>query len=102
MGWGRMLLLGNLGQQLDIQDNQSALQEIEQRLQQSGRVDEETARYLRELNREHLELRLYYVALVRVLVAKGVIGREELIGLVNQIDGADGKVDGGFSGPLSP
>lgn len=102
MGWGRMLLLGNLGQQLDIHDTQAALQEIDARLQQSGRFDTETSRYLRDLSREHHELRLYYAALVRLLVAKGVVSREELVELVNQIDGTDGKPDGQFSGSIVP
>jgi hypothetical protein len=102
MGWGRMLLLGNLGQQLDIDDTQAALREIDARLQESGRFDAATSRYLRELSRQHHELGLYYAALVRLLVAKTVVSREELVQLVSQVDGTDGKADGRLTGPVVP
>jgi len=102
MGWGRMLLLGNLGQQLDIQETQSAVRELEARLQRTGGLDPESGRLLQQLSREHHEMRLYYAALVRLLLAKGIIGHDELASLVYQIDGADGQTDGKLDGPLNP
>lgn len=100
MGWGRMLLLGNLGQQLDIHDTQSALRNLDERLRAAGKFDADTSRFLHEQNREFHELRLHYAALVELLLSKGVVTREELVQLVDKIDRADGQADGRHSGPL--
>lgn len=101
MGWGRMLLLGNLGQQLDIHDTQAALRNLDERLRASGKFDAETSRYLHEQNRDFHELRLHYAALVELLLHKGVVTREELVSLVERIDRADGQPDRKFTGPLT-
>lgn len=94
------MLLGNVGQQLDIQDTQSALQELEQRLRACGKFDEETSRYLRDQHRDFHELRLHYAALVELLLNKGVVTREELVQLVDKVDRADGQADRKLNGPL--
>ncbi len=100
MGWGRMLLLGNLGQQLDIHDTQQALAQIDHRLQAGAKFDHETADFLRRLARENTELKLYLAAIIRLLVAKGQITPAELTEIVETIDRSDGKADGGYSGDL--
>jgi len=100
MGWGRMLLLGNLGQQLDINDTQAALQSLASQLQAGQRVDRNVTQRLDELSRENAELKLYLAALVRLLSTKQVITREELTAIVDAIDRADGSADGQMQGPL--
>ena len=37
MGWGRMLLLGNLGQQLDIEDQRREIQQLRSRVRSESR-----------------------------------------------------------------
>ena len=100
MGWGRMLLLGNLGQQLDIHDTQAALHSLAEQLQAGHRFDQDTAQALNELSRENAELKLYLAAVVRLLVTKQVITRAELTGIVEAIDRADGRADGQMQGSL--
>ena len=100
MGWGRMLLLGNLGQQLDINDAQNALEQITARLQAGSKFDHETADALNRLVRENAELKLYLAALIRLLASKGVVTPAELTTIVDAIDRSDGRADGGYTGPL--
>ena len=102
MGWGRMLLLGDLGQQLDIRDTQAALHHLNQQLAAAQQADQGAARSLETLARESAELKLYLAAVTRLLVAKGVVTPRELADIVDAIDRSDGKVDGGFSGKIPP
>jgi hypothetical protein len=48
------------------------------------------------------ELRLYVATLVRVLLLKGVIGRDELVKLLEQIDKEDGRSDKAYEGEILP
>jgi hypothetical protein len=102
MGWGRMLLLGNLGQQLDIQDNQRALTQISDQLRATGQFDREVAARLDQLAAENGELKLYLAAVVRLLVSRGVVTAGELKEIVDVIDRSDGRSDGQFGGSVRP
>lgn len=102
MGWGRMLLLGDLGQQLDIRDTQASLDRITRHLQEASRFDQDVARNLGDLARENAELKLYLAAIVRLLVAKGTVTPAELAAVVEAIDRSDGQADGGLSGKIPP
>lgn len=102
MGWGRMLLLGNVGQQLDIQDTERALAQLAEKLRETGQFDREVARRLDQLVAENAELKLYLAAIVRLLVSKGVVSPAELKDIVDAIDRSDGHVDGRFAGGIAP
>ncbi len=102
MGWGRMLLLGNIGQQMDIQEQKDELQQMRRdMLRRRRREAAGTAARLEELEAENDELRLYMAAIVRLLVSKGVASREEMAELVATIDAEDGATDGRFGGPIA-
>jgi len=55
---------------------------------------------VKALERENDELRLYVAAIVRLLVAKGVVTSEEMASLVQAIDAEDGSADGKYKGPI--
>lgn len=97
-----MLLLGDVGQQLDIRDTHQALARISAQLRATGRFDQEVAQRLDSLARENAELKLYLAAIVRLLVAKGAITPEELQDIVDVIDRSDGTGDGRFDGSVKP
>ena len=102
MGWGRMLLLGNVGQQLDIQDTQETLAQIGESLRRTHDFKQRVGANLQELATENAELKLYLAAIVRVLVAKGIVTAKELEQLVDALDRDDGQRDGRFEGKIAP
>ncbi len=86
MGWGRMLLLGNLGQQLDIGDLNSSIAEMQNAILDNQRGDLDQAKSIAALKRENRDLKLYLATLIRLLVARGVIKPEEVETIVRAID----------------
>lgn len=102
MGWGRMFLLGNVGQQLDIHDTQQAMRDLAIEAERATRAGNHAARSVQELARENAELKLYLAAITRLLLSKGVITSRELADIVDAVDRSDGRVDGSYFGPLAP
>ena len=86
MGWGRMLFLGNVGQQLDIGDVENAVTEMQSAFLENQQVDLKQQRNIAELRRENEELKLYLATVVRLLVSKGVLKPEEVEATVNAIE----------------
>lgn len=86
MGWGRMLFLGNVGQQLDIGDEENAVTEMQSAFLENQQVDLKQQRSIAELQRENEELKLYLATVVRLLVSKGVLKPEEVEATVNAIE----------------
>ena len=86
MGWGRMLLLGNVGQQLDIGDLNNAISEMQGSFLENQQVDLTQARNIADLQRENRDLKLYLATLIRLLVSKGVLRPEEVEATVRAIE----------------
>jgi hypothetical protein len=86
MGWGRMLLLGNVGQQLDIGDVEKAVAEMQSAFLDNQRTDLDQQKSIGALRRENRDLKLYLATVVRLLVAKGVLKPEEVETLVRAIE----------------
>lgn len=78
MGWGRMMLLGNVGQQLDIQDVENAVRQMQTVFAQAQNLDRTQERSIEQLQGELHELKLYLATLMKLLVAKGVIRQAEV------------------------
>jgi hypothetical protein len=78
MSWGRWLVLGDLGQQMDIQEVQD---EVERMRSERDLVTWDL-RKIREVADDLMELELRHGLLVRLLIAKGVISAEEYAGLI--------------------
>ena len=97
MGWGRMFLLGDWGQQMDIEDHREEIQRMRRR---SRRSQSEFKNRLATLERENDELRLYLAALIRHLGGKGVLDRAEFTAIVDAVDIEDGEADGGYDGEI--
>jgi len=100
MGWGRTLLLGDVGNRLDIEDCESAIRDMKRAIDGSYRVDRSQDAKLRRLESENDELKLYLSALVRLLMSKDVLTRDELATFVDLIDAEDGCADGKYSGQI--
>ena len=86
MGWGRLLLMGNVGQRLDIGDLEGSIKEMQSAVLENQNVDLKQARSIEELRRENQDLKLYLATLIRLLVSKGVLKQEEVEATVNAIE----------------
>jgi hypothetical protein len=71
MGWGRMFLMGNFGQQLDIEELRRSFEMQDER----DRTQEQS---IVTLTRENQQLKLAVTALSRLLVSKGVLTPAEV------------------------
>jgi len=101
MGWGRMLLLGNLGQQLDIEEQRREIQDLRSRVRAESRAaSRNVEQRLDVLERQSDEMKLYLAALVRYLAAKGLVDLNEFAKLVDEVDAEDGSADGRYEGNL--
>ena len=101
MGWGSMLLLGNWGQQMDIEDQKQEIEDLRQRLDAGARAGDATLKNrIAQLEKENGELRLYLASLIKYLGHKGVLRQDEFRKLVETIDAEDGSEDGGYSGRI--
>lgn len=100
MGWARTLFLGDIGNRLDIADTESDIAQLKQELAGSSRQDESQDEKIRKLIAENAQFKLYFAALVRLLVKKDCISKPELEAIVAAVDAEDGTADGKFSGPV--
>ncbi len=100
MGWGRYFLLGDFGQQLDLNERAEEIARLEQRLQATRSRDSAVADELRRLTLENGQLKLYVASIYRLLVDKRLVTKEELEAVISAIDRQDGEEDGQLKGPL--
>lgn len=100
MGWGRFLLLGDLGQQLDLADQKSEIENLRNELRGSRAAGHGDAGAIERLQAENDEMRLYVAAIVRLLISKGIVSREEMRQVVDAVDAEDGTRDGGYRGKM--
>ncbi|MDF7798365.1 hypothetical protein P4C99_02760 [Pontiellaceae bacterium B1224] len=100
MGWGRTLILGDIGNRLDIEDTENEIARLKRSLRTAASIDQSQDQKIRKLESENAEMKLYITSLIRLLLSKGAISAEELTKMVDEIDGADGKVDGKYDGAI--
>lgn len=101
MGWMRYMLLGDWGQQMDLEEQRDEIDQLKRSLRTRhafGNTDSEIAR----LSSENDELKLYVAALYRLLIQKRVATPDEIRTLVEKVDAADGQADGAFRGDVVP
>ena len=100
MGWMRTLLLGDIGNHLDIEDTGRDVARVRQELSRAYQKGHSRDQKIEMLIRENAELKLYLASLIRLLVSKGTISQTELEALVEALDAEDGASDGKYRGPI--
>lgn len=86
MNENRMLLLGNVRQQLDITELGGVVTEMQNAFLENQRTDLDQARSIAALRRENEELKLYLATLIRLLVARGALRADEVEAAVRAIE----------------
>ena len=100
MGWGRTLLLGDIGNRMDIADAELEISRIKRELADAYHLDMTQEERIDQLIQDNAELRLYLASLFRLLIKKGIVDLAEVEQMVNDIDSSDGEMDGGHNGPI--
>jgi hypothetical protein len=86
MGWGRTLLLGNIGAQLNIDDVEHDVEQVKQYLQSQQAEHDSQEASVNALQREAHDLKLYLATLMRLLVSKNILSQDELKRFVDLVD----------------
>lgn len=86
MGWGRFLLLGDLGQQLDVQEQADTIARLRRSAANDAGKNWEQDQQIEELFRENTELKHYISQLVSLLSAKGIFSHDDLERLVSSVE----------------
>src|SRR5438093_7527153 len=86
MGWGRMLLLGDVGQQLDIQEATGDIESLKAALRSKSALDRSQDEKLAQLQRRVLDLELCVAPLLRLLAQKQTLSEEELSRLARLVE----------------
>ena len=89
MGWGRFLLLGNLGQQLDIGDQQRAMEDLRTNVEGQRHRDSKQDTQIRQLWAENIELKLTLNRLATLLVQRGLITSDDVGNIVGELEQAE-------------
>jgi hypothetical protein len=100
MGWGRTLFLGDIGNRLDIADAERDIRRLKRELDDATRARASQTELVNALSAENAELKLYLASIVRLLVQRGTLSREDIESMVATIDQEDGRIDGGHTGGL--
>jgi hypothetical protein len=90
MGWGRALLLGNIGAQMNVEDVERDVEELRNYLRSEQKQHHSTEAKVAALQRENHELKLYFATLIRLLRTKNVLTPEEVQRFVDLLDRGDG------------
>jgi len=100
MGWGRTLLLGDIGNRLDIEDAELDISRLKRDMGRAFRKDMSQDEKINALAAENAELKLYLASVIRLLGARGIVSEAELQAIVEAVDSEDGVLDGKLSGDI--
>jgi hypothetical protein len=88
MGWGRTLLLGDIGTQLNLDDVERDLENVKDFLRQQQETSNSDKNLFVAIQRENHDLKMYLATLIRLLVSKNVLTQDELNRFVDLLDPA--------------
>ena len=97
MGWLKHILLGDLGQSLDIVGTKEALRLQSNVNSQHSRKALSQDQQIAQLKARSERLHLAITALSRFLIDKDLINEDELDSFIKAIDEEDGELDGRLS-----
>jgi hypothetical protein len=98
MAWGNFLLVGDMGQQLNLSEQAEELGRLRRSIARRQSKDLDQDARIAALAEENLNLKVGMAGLVHMLVARGVLGEGEIADLVHALDCADPGSDADCSG----
>ena len=98
MGWARMLLLGDFGQQLDLEDTRAELDRLRRSTSAEALKDRGQDDRIAALADENEQLKLCLITLARLLVSKRVVGATDVTEILNVLE-PRGSTGGGSAEP---
>lgn len=101
MGWLRRFLAGGVDEESDLAACERDIVRLCEHVRLQPRIDGRQDTQTEILVAETGELKLYLAAVIRLLVAKGLVTRDEFARLVDVIDRSDGREDGQFGGDIA-
>jgi hypothetical protein len=84
-----MFLLGNIGQQMDIEEVRDYLNQAIAEINKGEQVDADQNREIERLKKQNRELQLYVLGLARLLARKQVLTEAELSAMVSAVEAND-------------
>lgn len=94
MGWMRTILLGDIGNRLDIEDAENSINLVANQQRQTAAQLKDKDILIERLNNELAQQRLAIQALTRFLVQKEIVSESELNDFIQEVDAEDGVIDG--------
>ncbi|OKH11760.1 hypothetical protein [[Limnothrix rosea] IAM M-220] len=90
MGWARTLLLGDIGNQLDIEDNGEIIDYLLSELKTQRQANEDHNHRLHELEQENQQLKTSLALMVHTLCQKDILTKQELEAFVELVETKSG------------
>ena len=82
MGWGRTLLLGDVGNRLDIADVEQEVKRLQRQAAFKNDLDMAQEEQIAYLTAELAETKLYLKAMMQLLTDKGIVSSEDIRDMV--------------------
>jgi hypothetical protein len=86
MGWARLLLLGNVGQQMDLDVHDVELGRLKEQAVARRRAFERIDHQVDAVRQENEQLRLALARVVRLLVTKNVLNDDDVAQIVGLVE----------------
>lgn len=86
MGWARTLFLGDIGNRLDIGDNEDQIRKVREELRKNRRLDASQEERITFLEQENEQLEMLVSALARLLAVRGILDQDELEPFIAVLD----------------
>ena len=103
MGFLKHILLGDIGQSIDIMDQQRAISTYAATQEKISRSNASTqlqqTRRIQELQQQCAQLHLAVTALTQFLIQRSLINESELRSFIDSVDASDGTIDGKLAFP---
>jgi hypothetical protein len=97
-----MLLFGDWGQQMDIEEQRKEIRSMRSELRKARTGGPSgVEKRLKALEEENDALKLHLAALIRYCTSKGVVDINEYRSFVEAIDESDGSADGKYDGDVA-